>query len=224
MITQDEKRSQTLKRYGLILLNALLAGVIGYAAWGVPGGAIGAVACLVASASILVVARLIGQLGSNRQLTSQRSAANEALTAIAKLVAFPFVMVAAIIVTVFTLLVSLLLMGGTHVKETSGISMPNRVSSPRRRGRRPSTFFHGFGAPDNLAMLVGNLVLLLIIGCILFGIDVAFYAALVATPVWLLALMLIAIQGSNPNEPVPVPGGTPHTTEGVPMQGNTGPQ
>lgn len=224
MSTQDKKSPRNQKSSGLLLLNTLLAGLVGYAIWGAAGSVIGVTILLAAATGIPAATRLIGQRGPDLKKNVPRSAGFEAIKAIAKLIAFPFLMVAAIIVTALTMLVSLLLMGGHHVKNASDVSTPKRVALPSYGRHKPSTLFRNFGEPENLTLLIGNFLLLLIVGCVLFGMDVAFYAALVATPVWLMGLMLLAIQGSKPIEPAPVIGETSNAAEAGLLQHNSSPQ
>ena len=42
------------------------------------------------------------------------------------------------------------------------------------------------------------MLLLLAIACIFIGMEVALYVAIVLTPIWLLGLVLLAIQGNDP--------------------------
>ncbi|MFD1254250.1 hypothetical protein DEVEQU_00154 [Devosia equisanguinis] len=51
---------------------------------------------------------------------------------------------------------------------------------------------------DNLALFILNMLLLLAIACIFIGMEVALYVAIVLTPIWLLGLVLLAIQGNDP--------------------------
>lgn len=128
MSTQDKKSPRNQKSSGLLLLNTLLAGLVGYAIWGAAGSVIGVTILLAAATGIPAATRLIGQRGPDLKKNVPRSAGFEAIKAIAKLIAFPFLMVAAIIVTALTMLVSLLLMGGHHVKNASDVSTPKRVA------------------------------------------------------------------------------------------------
>ncbi|WP_421699192.1 hypothetical protein [Ancylobacter sp.] len=67
----------------------------------------------------------------------------------------------------------------------------------------------GLLAADNLPMTAVNALLLLVLGCVLGGIQVAFYVALAAVPVLICALMMLAVESSREPEDgpaaVPVP-------------------
>jgi uncharacterized membrane protein len=54
-------------------------------------------------------------------------------------------------------------------------------------------------------MFIGNIILLLILGCLIEGMEVAFYAALVATPIWLIAMVYLGFQGVKPSNAMPHP-------------------
>jgi hypothetical protein len=58
---------------------------------------------------------------------------------------------------------------------------------------------------DLVSLVVGNLLLLLILAIFIFGIWVAYVVAVIATPLWLVALMLLALDGANPDRSIPLP-------------------
>ena len=61
----------------------------------------------------------------------------------------------------------------------------------------------GLLAAGNLPMTAVNALLLLVLGCILGGIQVAFYVALAAVPVLICALMMVAVESSREPEDGP---------------------
>ncbi|WP_425105904.1 hypothetical protein [Ancylobacter sp.] len=69
----------------------------------------------------------------------------------------------------------------------------------------------GLLAADNLPMTAVNALLLLVLGCVLGGIQVAFYVALAAVPVLICALMMLAVESSREPEdgPASVPVSAP---------------
>lgn len=69
----------------------------------------------------------------------------------------------------------------------------------------------GLLAADNLPMTAVNALLLLVLGCVLGGIQVAFYVALAAVPVLICALMMLAVESSREPEdgPASVPASVP---------------
>lgn len=69
----------------------------------------------------------------------------------------------------------------------------------------------GLLAAGNLPMTAVNALLLLVLGCVLGGIQVAFYVALAAVPVLICALMMLAVESSREPEdgPAPMPASVP---------------
>lgn len=61
----------------------------------------------------------------------------------------------------------------------------------------------GLLAAGNLPMTAVNALLLLVLGCVLGGIQVAFYVALAAVPVLICALMMLAVESSREPEDGP---------------------
>ena len=84
------------------------------------------------------------------------------------------------------------------------------VVLPRTTGIRPFGFIHrNFFVPHQLPWTMVNIVLAVFCGCMIWGIDAAFYAALIAVPIVILTLILIALDLDPPvetdREPVPAP-------------------
>ncbi|MCZ8321034.1 MAG: hypothetical protein O9296_05535 [Novosphingobium sp.] len=63
---------------------------------------------------------------------------------------------------------------------------------------------------DVLAMSLANVLLLIVLGCLVIGMEVAFYAALVATPIWLVVLMFVALDGTVPDRSIDLPADHDH--------------
>ncbi|MBX3578342.1 MAG: hypothetical protein KF723_14140 [Rhizobiaceae bacterium] len=63
--------------------------------------------------------------------------------------------------------------------------------------RRFGSFLASGFTPRNLPGTAVNLLLVLVLGCVLIGIEVAFYAALAAVPIMLVTLMMVAIESSR---------------------------
>jgi hypothetical protein len=82
--------------------------------------------------------------------------------------------------------------------------MPERPEA-RTHGHRVRPALPPVSAGDALALVLVNLLLLLILAVLLFGIWVAYAFAVIATPLWLVALMLLALDGANPDRPIPLP-------------------
>ncbi|MDQ0346586.1 hypothetical protein [Ancylobacter vacuolatus] len=78
--------------------------------------------------------------------------------------------------------------------------------SPRRRLIALRDLLLGLMAAENLPMTAVNALLLLVLGCIAIGIQVAFYAALAAVPVLICVLMMLAVDSSREPEDGPSEG------------------
>ena len=84
------------------------------------------------------------------------------------------------------------------------------VVIPRTTGMRPFGFIHrNFFLPEQLPWTMINLVLAILCGTMIWGIDAAFYAALIGVPIVVLTLIVIALdldpQPDIDAEPAPVP-------------------
>lgn len=64
----------------------------------------------------------------------------------------------------------------------------------------------GLFSAGNLPMTAVNALLLLLLGCIAIGIQVAFYAALAAVPVLICTLMMVAVESSREPQDGPAQG------------------
>ena len=78
------------------------------------------------------------------------------------------------------------------------------VSLPRAAGIHLGKFLYGFVDPDTLPMTMINLVLAVMLGSIMFGIDVAFYAALIGVPIVVLTLIVMVLEPDTEAEAVSV--------------------
>ncbi len=81
---------------------------------------------------------------------------------------------------------------------------------PSRPGGTPTAVAERAALPpvssgDALALMLANVVLLLLVATVLFGIWVAYVFAIIATPIWLVVLMMMAVDGANPDGGVPLP-------------------
>lgn len=75
------------------------------------------------------------------------------------------------------------------------------VTLPRTTGIRLLGFLKGFYSPENLPLTMVNITLAILVGSLAFGIDVAFYAALVGVPIVVLTLTVVALEpGETPAE------------------------
>lgn len=73
------------------------------------------------------------------------------------------------------------------------------VTLPRAAGIHLLKFLYGFVSADQLPLTMINITLAILVGSMAFGIDVAFYAALIGVPIVVLTLMVIALDpGPDP--------------------------
>lgn len=91
------------------------------------------------------------------------------------------------------------------VGRLSGPAVPAALAPLRLLGRVRDLLF-GLLKPENLPMTSINVLLLLVLGCVAIGIQVAFYAALAAVPVMICTLMMVAVESSREPEDGPAKG------------------
>jgi len=73
-----------------------------------------------------------------------------------------------------------------------------KLGTPLLRSVRRFASFTASGfTPSNLPGTTLNLLLVLVLGCVLIGIEVAFYAALAAVPIMLVTLLMVAVESSR---------------------------
>ncbi|WAC26998.1 hypothetical protein [Ancylobacter sp. SL191] len=178
------------------LLNVLLAGALGFYLGGWMAALAGAGA-LLALLGGFFLAPQIGQ--ARRALERLGGSVWVMLRPLVGLVLFP--PVAAI-----TLVLSVLLLiggwGGAHINRPS---IPGSLSvlATLHAWRR---LLLGLFTSDNLPMTAVNILLLVVLGCVGIGIEVAFYAALAAVPVMIVALVMVAIEASREPDDGPAAG------------------
>lgn len=69
------------------------------------------------------------------------------------------------------------------------------VVLPRLAGIRLLGFlYREFFSPEQIPLTMINITLAIIVGSLLFGIDVAFYAALIGVPIVVLTLIVVALE------------------------------
>ncbi len=109
-----------------------------------------------------------------------------------------------IIVLPVVLILTAVVVGITYVWQRGerfigipSVSVIAPITTAARRGRR---FLLGFFTPRNLPGTALNFLLLLTLGCVAIGIEVAFYAALAAVPIVILTLAMVALESSNEPE------------------------
>lgn len=178
------------------LLNVLLAGALGFYLGGWMAALAGAGALLVVLGGFLLAPQ-IGQ--ARRALERLGRAVWILLRPLVGLALFPPVAAVTLVLSV------LLLIAGRVGARITPPAVPGSLSvlATLRGWRR---LLLGLFTSGNLPMTAVNLLLLVVLGCVGIGIEVAFYAALAAVPVMIVALVMIAIEASREPEDGPAAG------------------
>lgn len=166
----------------MFLINILLAALVGYGAGGLVGAGLGVVVLLLLS-------------GAARGLLSPRlrgagfALVGFGLTAARRV----FGLVMAVPVMVLGLVVgAVLLVRGRVAPHVPALPAPDLAPL----GARLATFLRSWREPQAIAMTLANLLVLVGIGCIVIGMEVALFVALAAVPLILLALVVVSIDSS----------------------------
>ncbi len=186
MTSPSPANPAAIKSAVVFLLNAALCMTIGgvfFGPWGLLGG-------LLAWLCAALVPRLIrAGLARQTQLRGARRLGLKLLRTGGALIALPFVLV-------FTIAY----MTVAHLWGTLAQPLRRIAPFPAGRGRgvarATGAFLRSFARPDVLPLTVANLLMILVIACVLVGIQVAFYVALAAVPVMILTLVMVAIDFS----------------------------
>lgn len=172
------------------LLNALLSGALGWIIAGAQGLCIG----IVLLVTFLAIVWSIGRAYANRSLIQKL------LTRVLKILR----PCAGLVLLPPTILLALITMATLWLWERSfgRITIPAvSLSQPLVGGIQSSgRFMAGFFKPAELPRTAVNFLLLLIIGTVAAGIQVAFYAALVAVPIVICVLLMVAVESTNEPE------------------------
>jgi hypothetical protein len=168
------------------LLNFLLSAAIGFVIAGGMGAAIGAVSIFGFYCLMLVVRSLL------------RNEVLERTIALLWTILRPII---GLILLPPTLIFAGVVMACTFAWERSfgRIALPAlRISLPiADAARRLFGFVRGFFTPAELPRTAVNGLLLLLVATLAVGIEVAFYAALVAVPMVICAVLMIAVESSS---------------------------
>ena len=192
MSTSKPARStagSTLGGIIVLLINIVGFGGIGYAVGGVAG----------AIWVTLVGVVLFGLLYAWPALTSGAEQ-----TGFGKVVAAPFALIASILLFIPALIVGLFRRLKAQRDAKYGIDPPSADTD--EKGQKRSFFYGRWTDATTLSLFLVNAVVALIIAFILFGPMALIVFALIATPVFLVGLFLIGLDGSNPNSALPQPG------------------
>ncbi len=87
------------------------------------------------------------------------------------------------------------------------------VVLPRTTGMRPLGFiYRNLFLPHQLSWTMVNIVLAILVGCMQFGIDIAFYAALIGVPIVVLTLIVVVLDLDPEAEAEPASASSPPTS------------
>ncbi len=169
------------------LLNALLAGIMGFYV----SGWIGVGIAITLLSGVFAIFWLAGYLRRKRDnLVRLRVLIWRIVRPLVGILALPLVLLLAIP----AVLVSWLLTKLEALPRAPALSLTEPLADA---GRRTLLFFSGFFRPSNLPGTAANLLLLLILLCVAVGIEVAFYVALAAVPIMLLTFAMVAVEFSR---------------------------
>ena len=177
------------------LFNLVLAAAAGFLAGGIIGSVVAAL-ILSVFAGLFLAWRHRGRVtipGGNLIIGGVRTGAGLLL----RLVVVPVALLGSMLMMVTALVLALLAPLAGPLRLLAGLA-----PVPGRLGRFLISLFDQTVLPWTL----GNTALLLVIGVLVLGIDVAFYAALIAVPLLILALAMLAITGGEDPDAVAAEG------------------
>lgn len=176
-------------------MNELLRGAINLAMAALAGYLIGGLIGMAAAVVLLVLAYgiwfAIRSLPKNPGDSPAAKVAGEGLGLLGKALAIPLGLIGAAVVMGIGIAVSI---AQPVLRPLAALSVLATV--PGRLYRFGASLFRD----DVLPWTLGNVILLLIGGVVVIGIDVAFYAALIAVPLLILALAMLALKGGEDPE------------------------
>jgi hypothetical protein len=183
------------------LLNTGLAGGIGFAIAGLAGAAIG----IAGFVTVFLLPALTRWITRHADGVADHPGA-KAIASTARIVALPGVMLLAVAVSVFAFGVGIMGLARQRMRGMMPeISLPARPKISFQRPKSKAKPGSDFWSADNLAITIANIIFAIVLGCMWFGMQVAFYAALVATPIWLVVLVAVAFEAAEPDRPIPLP-------------------
>lgn len=192
MSTSNAGKSTAGKTLGgliVLLINIVGFGGIGYAVGGVTG----------AIWVTLIGLILFGLLFAWPSLTSGAEQ-----TGLAKIVSAPFALVASIILFIPALIVGLFRRLKAQRDRKMGIEPT--IDDVDETGEKRSFFYGRWTDATTLSLFLVNAVVALIIAVIVFGPVALIAFGVIATPVFLIALFLVGLNGANPELAKPQPG------------------
>lgn len=180
---------KTLGGIIVLLINIIGFGGIGYAVGGVTG------AIWVTLIGIV----LFGLLFAWPSLTSGAEQ-----TGLAKVVSAPFALIASIVLFIPAIIVGLFRRLKAQRDERLGIEPT--TADVDESGKARSFFYGRWTDATTLSLFLVNAVVALIIAVVIFGPIALNVFAVIATPVFLIALFLVGLNGANPELAKPQPG------------------
>ncbi len=168
-------------------INLAMAALAGYLMGGLIGTAV-AVVLLVLAYGVWLAIR---SLPKNPGDSAAAKLAGEGLGLLGKALAIPLGLIGAAVVMGIGIGLSI---AQPVLRPLAALSVLATV--PGRLYRFGASLFRD----EVLPWTLGNVILLLIGGVVVIGIDVAFYAALIAVPLLILALALLALKGGEDPE------------------------
>ncbi|MEQ8658409.1 MAG: hypothetical protein RIC24_14000 [Hyphomicrobiales bacterium] len=192
MSTSNAGKSTAGKTLGgliVLLINIVGFGGIGYAVGGVTGAVWVTLIGLV----------LFGLLFAWPSLTSGAEQ-----TGLAKIITAPFALIASIILFIPALFVGLFRRLKAQRDRKMGIEPT--IDDVDDTGEKRSFFYGRWTDATTLSLFLVNAVVALIIAVIFFGPSALIAFGVIATPVFLVALFLVGLNGANPELAKPQPG------------------
>jgi hypothetical protein len=168
-------------------INLAMAALVGYLMGGLIGTAV-AVVLLVLAYGVWLAIR---SLPKNPGDSAAAKLAGEGAGLVGKALAIPLGLIGAAIVMGIGIALSI---AQPVLRPLAALSVLATV--PGRLYRFGASLFR----EDVLPWTLGNVILLLLGGVVVIGIDVAFYAALIAVPLLILGLALLALKGGEDPE------------------------
>lgn len=170
-----------------VVINLLLAAIVGYLLGGVVGAGVGAMLMLVLNALVALVRQQLARAATRP--VGGRSVGREVGNLLLKALAIPFGLFGAAVTTGAAVAMFVL----SPVTGPLGCVGREIAATPGRIVRFIANLF----SPNLLPWTLGNALLLIVIGVVTVGIDVAFYVALTAVPLLILVLAKLAITGGE---------------------------
>ncbi|MBV6658597.1 MAG: hypothetical protein KI785_12605 [Devosiaceae bacterium] len=190
MSAQSSSKSQggsTLGGLIVLLINVIGFGGIGYAVGGVTGAIWVTIVGLI----------LFGLLFAWPSLTSGAEQ-----TGLAKVLGAPIALIASIVLFIPAVLTGILRKAIAKRDERMGVE-PAADAAPAEDAPKPSLFRGRWTDATTLSMFLINAVVGLLICLIIFGPIALTVFALIATPVFLVSLFFIGLNGANPELAAP---------------------